>query len=153
MSRMMPAAGRFSINAPKPFRVEYPFGMPGDGFRKFAKEGKATCVAYHRGVDPASLSTLPAGNALRYGPGSEEFEALVGSMRRDGFVGGNGQRIIVHVSKDHAWVAEGNHRLAAAIAAGVDLVEVEVRYLANADEERLLIPFDPSDPAIRVVAD
>jgi len=141
------------ISGPKPFRVEYPYGLPGDSFRKLAPEGKATCVAYHRGVDPRQLAEIPNGNELRYGPGDLLYETLKESMLEKGFVGGNGQRLIIHVDDERVWIAEGNHRLAIALEVGVQEVEIEIRYLGRADEDFLLIPFDCEDPEIRVIAD
>ena len=145
--------GKLVIDGPKPFRVEYPFGMPGDSFRNFAREGKATCVAYHRGVDSRALAAVERGNKLRYGPGDDRFEALKAGMLEHGYLGGDGQRIIVHVDHERAWIAEGNHRLEAALKTGISDVEVEIRYLNRADEDHLLIAFDPHDPSIRVYAD
>lgn len=136
-----------SAALPKPFRVEYPFGLPGDGFRIFA-EGtmKATCVAYYRGVDPELLRHFTRGNELRH-----DIDELVQSMRQHGFKGGDGQRIMVYVYNDPV-IAEGNHRLAAALIVGCP-VEVEFRYIGNADMKRLAWPFDPNDPSIPVIAD
>ena len=146
-------AGRYEIEAPKPFRVEYPFGLPGDGFRRFADPYKSMCVAYHRGVDPAALAELPRGNELRYGPGDPLWERYLADMRENGYRGGDGGRIHVHVRPERTYVAEGNHRIAIALAAGVTEVEIEVRYYDDADVDGHLIPFDPKDPGIRVISD
>lgn len=145
--------GRMPVAGPPPFRISYPFGRPGDGLRRLARPGKATCVALHRGVPPEGLAALRPGNGYRYGPGDPRHDAMVADMRENGYRGGDGGRIIVHVGDEEAWVAEGNHRLRAAIEAGLEAVEVEVRYLAGADVDYQLIPFDPDDPAIRVVED
>lgn len=146
-------AGRMPIEAPKPFRVEYPYGKPGDDFRTLAREGKTTCVAYHKGVDPVQLSGIEQGNLYRYGPGDERYETLKASMQQDGFIGGDAQRIIIHVDENRSWVAEGNHRLRVALEVEVPAVEIEVRYLNRCDEDFLLIPFDFNDPEIRVISD
>ena len=146
-------AGRMPLDAPKPFRVEYPFGRPGDAFRRLAPDYKATCVAYHRGVDPRLLAALEPGNGYRYGPGDERYDSILADMRANGYRGGDGGRIHVHVRPDRTYVAEGNHRVRLACAAELDAVEVEVRYYGSVDEEFLLIPFDHRDPAIRVYAD
>lgn len=145
--------GQIPIQGPEPFRVEFPFGLPGDGFRKLCRKGKATCVAYHKGVDPSLLSEIGRGNEYRYGPGDEEYEALKSSMLAHGFIGGNGGRILIFVNDDRAWIAEGNHRLRVANEIGIPEVEVEIRYLNNADETFHLIPFDPSSPAIKVISE
>jgi hypothetical protein len=122
---------------PQPFRVEYPYGRPGDSFRLWAKPGKATCVAYYRRVDPQLLAHIRAGNELRYDPAE-----LVSGMRQHGYQGGPGGEIIVYVDDSGARIGEGNHRLAAALQANVP-VDVQVRYLNRADEDHLLWPIDP----------
>ena len=145
--------GRMPIEAPAPFKVEYPYGRPGDSFRAYAHSEKATCVAYHRDVPLAALADIRAGNEFRAGPGVSWFDEIVESMKADGFRGGSGQRLIIHVSRDDIWLAEGNHRRLAGTIAGLEHVELEIRYLGNADEDFLLIPFDADDPVIKVVAD
>lgn len=144
--------GAFAVEGPPPFRVEYPYGRPGDSFRRLNSGGKATCVAYHRGVDPRSLvGVVEHGNALRYGPGDERWDVKAEAMRRRGFVGGDGERIVVHVTPERTFMAEGNHRFEIALAVGAPDVEIEVRYYGDVDETRHLIPFDPSDPGLRVI--
>jgi hypothetical protein len=144
--------GRLPISGPAPSRVEYPYGRPGDSFRNHAVRGKATCVAYHVGVDPNELGCVRKGNDYRYGTDDPRHAEMVADMRANGFRGGNGQRLHVWVTKDDIYMAEGNHRLRAAIEAGV-LVDVEIRYYARVDEEFLLIPFDLENAKFRVVSD
>ena len=143
-------AGRIAFDGPKPFRVEYPYGRPGDGFRGLAPEYKATCVAYHRGVDPRELADVRRGNGYRYGPGDELYERYKADMAANGYRGGDGQRIHIHVRPDDCYVAEGNHRLRIALEVGVTEVEIEVRYYCGIDAEHHLIPFDDRDPDIVV---
>lgn len=151
--RIGQSVGDFAIVGPKPRRVEYPYGLPGDGFRRHAKSLNATCVAYHMGVDPHSLAHLRNGNDYRYGTDDPRHLEMVEDMRNVGYRGGPGQRLIIHVTHDDAWFAEGNHRMRAALEAGLTSVEIEIRYLCNADEKRLLIPFDVEDTDIRVISD
>jgi hypothetical protein len=136
---------------PKPYLIEYPYGTPTDSFRNFAKDYNSTAVCYYRGVDPQSLvGKVRAGNALRY-----EVDDLVTDMRANGFKGGDGQRIHIWVDTDgDAYFAEGNHRFTAALQAGVQ-IELEIRYKGNADLNPgfLVFPYDPADPAIRVISD
>lgn len=140
-----------ALPPPKPFRLEYPYGPPGDAFRGMAKPEKATCVAYYRGVDPELLRRIPQGNALR--KSTEEMAELVQNMRDHGFKGGDGQRILIYVEQDgRPRIGEGNHRAVAAIEAKVP-VEVEIRYLGNSDLEHQVWPFDHLDPEIRVISD
>lgn len=122
--------------APQPFRVEYPFGRPGDSFRRLAGPHKATCVAYYRNVDPHLLAGIRAGNQLRYNPAE-----LTADMQQRGYKGGAGGEIIVYVDPDDAKIGEGNHRLAAALRANVP-VDVQVRYRNGADENNLLWPIN-----------
>ncbi len=140
------------IQGPLPFRVEYPFGYPGDSFRSLASPYNATCVAYHKNVDPRQLAAIvERGNNFRYGPGDERYETLKKSMEVSGFKGGDGQRIIVHVDADRSWIAEGNHRMKVALEVGVQEIEVEIRYLGSADEKYQLIPFDYKSKKFNVV--
>lgn len=142
------------ITAPPPFRVEYPYGLPGDSFRDLAKDYNATCVAYHKGVDPRALSEIAeAGNAYRYGPGDQRYEEIKLSMIENGFIGGDAQRIIVHVDGTRAWIAEGNHRMRIALEVGVAEVEVEIRYLKNADETYHLIPIGDDAGLTRFISE
>ncbi len=142
---------RFSIAGPQPYRVEYPYGRPGDGLRRSAQSYNATCISYHRNVNPEALkSVVEFGNKFRYGPESEQYQAIRTSMKKDGFLGGPGQQIIVHVDGDRAWFAEGNHRMKIALEVGIDAVEVQIRYLQNADEAYLIIPFDHQSGRFRV---
>jgi hypothetical protein len=143
-------AGRIEVEGPKPFRVEYPYGRPGDGFRSFAPENKATCVAYHRGVDPKALEGIRNGNEYRYGPGDARYEEILADMRQNGFRGGDGARLIIHVKPDDTYFAEGNHRMRIALEAGAPTVEIEVRYYGSVDEEYHLIAFDDRDGTFRV---
>lgn len=137
---------------PLPYRVAYPFGLPGDGFRRHAHPMKATAVVKYRGIPVAELARLPRGNELRY-----PVDALVADMRAHGWKyppGTGGQDIIVYVDAEgRPKIGEGNHRLDAAIQAGLAAVPVEVRYLGRSDEKFLLWPFDPADPRIRVISD
>lgn len=143
--------GRMVIEGPKPYRVEFPFGVPGDGFRRNAREGKATCVAYHRGVDPFLIAgAVERGNQYRYGPGDDRYEEIKLSMEKDGF---DGQDLIIYVDGQRTWMGEGNHRLMIANDAGLRAVNLQIRYLNRVDEEFLLLPFDWQDPEIRVVSD
>jgi hypothetical protein len=142
---------RMSIAGPSPYRVEYPYGRPGDGFRSHAKDYNATCIAYHRKVDPVELkSVVEYGNAFRYGPGSDRYEEIKASMENDGFIGGDGQQIIVHVDQRRSWFGEGNHRMRIALDVGVDAVEVQIRYLQSVDEAYQIIPFDHESGRFRV---
>jgi hypothetical protein len=142
---------RMSITGAAPYRVEYPYGRPGDGFRSHAKDYNATCVAYHRKVNPAELkSVVEYGNAFRYGPGSERYEEIKASMQKDGFIGGDGQQIIVHVDRQRTWFGEGNHRMRIALEVGVEAVEVQIRYLQSVDEAYHVIPFDNESGRFRV---
>jgi hypothetical protein len=142
---------RMSIAGAAPYRVEYPYGRPGDGFRSHAKDYNATCVAYHRKVNPAELkSVVEYGNAFRYGPGSERYEEIKASMQKDGFIGGDGQQIIVHVDRQRTWFGEGNHRMRIALEVGVEAVEVQIRYLQSVDEAYHVIPFDNESGRFRV---
>jgi hypothetical protein len=142
----------YFIEGPLPYKVEYPYGLPGDGFRSHARQYNATCVAYHRGVDPAALASVcKAGNAYRYIPGDERYEELKQSMIDNGFVGGPGQMLIVHVDENGPRMAEGNHRLRVAVEIGIEKVDVQVRYLMNSDERIMLIPFDPESGGFPVI--
>jgi len=89
----------------------------------------------------------------RYGEDDARYIEMVDDMRKHGFKGGNGQRIIVHVNDHDAWIAEGNHRIRAALAADLTSIDLEIRYLGNADENHLLIPFDPADGNIQVISE
>lgn len=143
---------RPSIIGPDPYRVEYPYGRPGDGFRSLSQDLNATCVAYHRGVDPLELkSVVEYGNKFRYGPDSERYQEIKSSMEKDGFLGGPGQQIIVHVDHERTWFGEGNHRMKIAIEVGIEAVEVQIRYLHNADEKYHVIPFDHESGRFKVV--
>lgn len=133
---------------PKPHRVSYPYGRPGDGFRRHAETGKATCVVEYRNIDPRLLKDVPRGNSLRY-----ELDDLVADMKENGYRGGPGQNILVYVSNAGAKIGEGNHRLAAAILAGVPGVDVQVRYLNGADETNLIWPIDLENPSLQVIED
>jgi len=53
----------------------------------------------------------------------------------------------------HPEIAEGNHRLTAALLAELPAVSVEVYYKGGSDEHHQIWPFDPDDPRIRVVED
>ena len=131
---------------PKPYRLEYPYGLPGDPLRGMAHPEKATCVAYYRGIDPELLRGIQRGNKLRYDVGE-----LVQSMTDNGYQGGDGRRILLYVDANGTpRIGEGNHRLTAALEAHVP-VEIEVRYEGNSDLEHLIWPFDPRDPTIRVI--
>lgn len=141
------------IDGPKPFRVEYPYGLPDDGFRSLAKDYNSTCISYHKGVDPRLLTDIENGNGYRYGPGDPQYDAIKQSMLKDGFLGGNGQRLIIYVEKDRTYIAEGNHRLRIALEVGVPEVEIQIHYKGNSDKDFLLIPFDADDPEIRVIHD
>lgn len=133
---------------PKPYRLEYPYGEPGDHFRALVQSGKATCVAYYRDVPAECLRSIPRGNGLRY-----DVADLSQDMKAHGYKGGPGQQIIVYVEADGTpRIGEGNHRTEAALAARVP-VDVQVRYLTNSDIEHQLWPFDPTDPDIRVISD
>lgn len=145
--------GRIPIDGPKPFRVEYPYGLPDDCFRRLAKDYNSTCISYHKGVDPNLLSEIENGNQYRYGPGDPQYEEIKQSMIQNGFIGGSGQRLIVFVEKDRMYLAEGNHRLKIALDVGVPTVEIQIHYKGNADQEFLLIPFDIDDPHINVISD
>jgi len=69
-------------------------------------------------------------------------------------MGGPGQNILVFVYPDgHPEIAEGNHRLTAALLAELPAVSVEVYYKGGSDEHHQIWPFDPDDPRIRVVED
>lgn len=72
-------------------------------------------------------------------------------MEADGFVGGDGQRIIIHVDKNRSWIA--NHRMRIALEVGVPEVEIEIRYLDRTDETFHLIPFDYRDSSILIISD
>lgn len=136
--------------SPVPYRVEYPFGLPGDGFRRNAHPQKATCIAYYHEVDPRLLEAITPGNSLRY-----DIADLAADMHANGWQKSHGAgAILVYVSDDgHAKIGEGNHRLAAALAARVSGVDVTIRYLGRSDERDLIWPFDPSDPKIRIISD
>jgi len=139
-----------SVIVPKPYRIEYPYGLPGDSFRHLANnEYKATAVVKYRSVDPKLLrSRTRPGNRLRYDPGQ-----LAIDMRLNGYT--EGTPLIVYVSVDgDARIGEGNHRLVAAISAGIE-VPVEIRYLWRSDENESfkVFPYDHKDPSIKVISD
>jgi hypothetical protein len=143
---------RFIASGPLPFKVEYPYGLPGDSFRGLAKEYNATCVAYHKKVDPRSIALVSEpGNKLRYGPEDQRYQEIKASMIANGFMGGPGQRIILHVDHEKVWVAEGNHRMKIALEVGIPEVDIEIRYLKNADEVYHVIPFDHTSGLFKVI--
>jgi hypothetical protein len=128
---------------------------PGDGFRRHADAYKATAVVKYRAVPTSLLAKIKPANELRYS--REEMDALIADMRENGWKfppGYGGQDIIVYVDWYGASkIGEGNHRLYAAIRAGLPTVPVEVRYRGRSDEQYLIWPFDINDPHIRVVED
>lgn len=145
---------RRSIEGPLPYRVEYPYGLPGDGFRTLAQNYNATCVAYHRGVDPKKIAAAAKnGNEYRYGPGDAQYEEIKASMKENGFIGGDGQQIILYVDDTTVKIGEGNHRLRIAVDVGVEAVDLQVRYLKSADESFHFIPFDHTSGLFKVISD
>lgn len=145
---------RRSIEGPLPYRVEYPYGLPGDGLRSHARDLNATCVAYHRGVDPRKIAPVVRnGNKYRYGPGDQQYEELKESMKANGFLGGDGQHIILYVDDFNVKIGEGNHRLRIALDVGLEAVDLQIRYLKNADEKFHFIPFDHTSGLFKVISD
>lgn len=145
---------RRSIEGPLPYRVEYPYGLPGDGFRSLAKDANATCVAYHRGVDPRKIApAVVNGNKYRYGPGDDQYEEIKASMKENGYLGGDGQHIILYVDDTQVKIGEGNHRMRIALDVGIEAVDLQVRYLKNVDEKYHFIPFDHNSGLFKVVSD
>ena len=137
------------INNPVPYRIEYPYGRPGDDFRDHAPDYKATAVMYYKNVPTGLVAALPRGNDLRY-----DIKDLIDSMKENGWVGGRAQDIIVFVETDgKIEIGEGNHRTAAAVEAGIPAVSVQVQYLGRSDENHIIWPFDINNPKIRVIED
>lgn len=145
---------RRPIEGPLPYRVEYPYGLPGDSFRSLARDGNATCVAYHRGVDPRKIApAVRNGNKFRYGPGDQQYEEIKKSMEANGFLGGDGQQIILYVDDFNVKIGEGNHRMRIALEVGLDAVDLQIRYLKNADEHFHFIPFDHESGLFKVISE
>jgi hypothetical protein len=145
---------RRSIEGPLPYQVDYPYGLPGDGFRSHARDYNATCVAYHRGVDPRKIApAVVNGNEYRYGPGDQQYEEIKSSMEANGFLGGDAQQIILYVDDSNVKIGEGNHRLRIALDVGLEAVDLQIRYLKNADEKFHFIPFDHTSGLFKVISE
>jgi hypothetical protein len=95
-------------------------------------------------VDPKELLHLPGmeGEHLLFendhtgGYGEERWNALVEDIRVDGLK----WAILVFKEMDgRVGIYEGNHRLRAAIAAGLNRVPVEIRYFGNSQRAGLVI--------------
>ena len=72
---------------------------------------------------------------------NEEWKELVDSIKNKGLE----YRPLIMVSKEgKPSIYEGNHRIRAAIEAGVEKIPIEIRYLGNSQRTHGLIPIDKS---------
>ena len=94
--------------------------------------GSITASFNNLWLDPRFLATIPGqrGEEKRIEP--ERVKTLAESMEKQGFLQGYNPLVCVE-SDGHATVWEGNHRIRAAVKAGLKAIPVDIRYFGSGE--------------------
>lgn len=102
--------------------------------RNYAATHPNSITAYFKNlyVDPKKLANIPGKKGEHLRIEQKRVDELAESMRKEGFRVGSSPLICVE-QDGTAFVWEGNHRIRAAIQAGLDAIPVDIRYFGGGE--------------------